>query len=91
MYHGQGDITMNRNELVHNLQGGLVEVTFEKVNGDIRKMLCTLQEGVIPKTTGKKKENKDVLAVWDLGKNAWRSFRLDSINKVELVTEHTHK
>ena len=75
---------MNRNELVHNLQGGLVEVTFEKVNGDIRKMLCTLQEGVIPKTTGKRKENKDVLAIWDLGKNAWRSFRLDSIKSVKI-------
>ena len=90
MYHGQGDITMNRNELVHNLQGGPVEVTFEKVNGDIRKMLCTLQEGVIPKTTGKKKENKDVLVIWVLGKNAWRSFRLDSIKSVKIV-EHTHK
>ena len=81
---------MNKNELVHNLQGGPVEVTFEKVNGDIRKMLCTLQEGVIPKTTGKKKENKDVLVIWDLGKNAWRSFRLDSIKSVKTV-EHTHK
>ena len=82
---------MNKNELVHNLQGGPVEVTFEKVNGDIRKMLCTLQEGVIPKTTGKKKENKDILAVWDLGKNDWRSFRIDSVKGVKLVTEHTHK
>ena len=82
---------MNRNELVHNLLAGSVEVTFTQGEGDIRNMLCTLQEGVIPKTTGKKKENKDVLAVWDLGKNAWRSFRLDSIKSVELVTEHAHK
>tara|TARA_Y100001949_G_scaffold91778_1_gene77636 strand:- start:28 stop:276 length:249 start_codon:yes stop_codon:yes gene_type:complete len=82
---------MNKNELIHNLKGGNVQVTFKKIDGDIRKMLCTLQEDVIPKTTGKKKENKDVLAVWDLGKNAWRSFRLDSIKKVELVTEHAHK
>ena len=81
---------MNRNELVHNLLAGSVEVTFKKVDGDIRKMLCTLQEGVIPKTTGKKKENKDVLAVWDLGKNDWRSFRVDSIKRVQIV-EHIHK
>ena len=82
---------MNKNELIHNLKGGNVQVTFKRVDGDMRKMICTLQEDVIPKTTGKKKENKDVLAVWDLGKNAWRSFRLDSIKKVTLRTEHTHK
>lgn len=82
---------MNRNELIHSLKGGNVQVTFKKIDGDMRKMICTLQEDVIPKTTGKKKENKDVLAVWDLGKNAWRSFRIDSVKGVKLVTEHTHK
>tara|TARA_Y100001951_G_C11145529_1_gene186112 strand:- start:147 stop:395 length:249 start_codon:yes stop_codon:yes gene_type:complete len=82
---------MNRNELIHNLKSGNVQVTFKKIDGDMRKMICTLQEDVIPKTTGKKKENKDVLAVWDLGKNAWRSFRIDSVKGVKFVTEHAHK
>ena len=82
---------MNRNELIHNLKSGSVQVTFKKIDGAIRKMLCTLQEDVIPKTTGKKKENKDVLAVWDLGKNDWRSFRIDSVKGIKLVSEHAHK
>jgi len=82
---------MNRNELIHNLKSGSVQVTFKKIDGDMRKMLCTLQEDVIPKITGKKKENKDVLAVWDLGKKDWRSFRIDSVKGVKLVTEHEHK
>ena len=94
--HGQKDIIMNRNELIHNLKGGTVSVIFKKVGvgrveGGLRKMLCTLQEDVIPKTTGKKKENKEVLVVWDLEKKDWRSFRIDSIKKVTLRTEHTHK
>ena len=54
---------MNKNELIHNLKGGNVQVTFKKSDGDIRKMICTLHEDVIPKTSGKKKENKEVLVV----------------------------
>ena len=30
-----------------------------------------------------KKVNEEVLAVWDLEKEAWRSFRLDSISNVQ--------
>jgi predicted DNA-binding transcriptional regulator YafY len=31
-----------------------------------------------------RKQNDDVLAVWDLDNSAWRSFRLDSIIEVQL-------
>ena len=74
---------MDRNELILTLKKDNVRVTFEKIDGNVRKMLCTLQEDTIPKTTGKVKLNKEVLAVWDLGKKAWRSFRIDSIKKIE--------
>ncbi len=30
-------------------------------------------------------QNDEVLAVWDLDKQAWRSFRLDSITKIEYI------
>ncbi|HIG89999.1 MAG TPA: DUF2693 domain-containing protein [Flavobacteriaceae bacterium] len=76
---------LNRNELILALKKDNVKVIFEKVNGNVRKMLCTLREDAIPKTTVKKKENKDVLVVWDLGKKAWRSFRMDSITKIEPI------
>ena len=82
---------MDRNELILTLKKDNVRVTFEKINGNVRKMLCTLQEDTIPKTTGKVKLNKEVLVVWDLGKKNWRSFRIDSIKKVKLISEHTHK
>jgi hypothetical protein len=36
-----------REEIVNKLKQGLLEVTFNKVNGDERVMTCTLQEGVI--------------------------------------------
>ena len=45
------EYTMDREEIVNKLKQGLLEVTFNKVNGDERVMTCTLQEGVIPAAT----------------------------------------
>ena len=47
------EYTMDREEIVNKLKQGLLEVTFNKVNGDERVMTCTLQEGVIPAATKK--------------------------------------
>lgn len=64
-----------------------VEVTFEKKDGTERKMICTLSENQIPnekapKGTGKSKSD-DVLAVFDIENNDWRSFRWDSIKRIQ--------
>jgi hypothetical protein len=61
-----------------------VNLTFKKVNGEIRKMRCTLNEELIPedkKSTGngKRKSPEDSIAVFDLDKQDWRSFRYESI------------
>jgi len=63
------------------LKDSVCSVTFEKVNGEVRKMRCTLQDSVLPKQEGKsKKEQSDeVVSVWDLDKDSWRSFRIDKI------------
>jgi hypothetical protein len=68
-------------------------VTFIKVDGTKRIMKCTLNEQYIPHETNTnnpidfpkkvKKENPDVLAVWDLEKEGWRSFRFDTILEIE--------
>jgi hypothetical protein len=49
-------------------------------------MDCTLREDVVPPSPlfpgeekKQKKANPDVVAVWSLGDNAWRSFRKDSV------------
>jgi hypothetical protein len=72
-----------------------VTVTFEKKDGSERKMCCTLSEEEIPpskapKGTGKK-ENSDSLAVFDLEKEEWRSFRWDSVKKIEFGVEESQK
>jgi hypothetical protein len=85
---------MEKHELKEILQNGVATVVFTKTNGDIREMNCTLLSEYIPEqpksdekqllteSVQKRKENNEVLSVWDLDKSAWRSFRLDSISGV---------
>lgn len=64
-------------------------VKFKKVDGTERVMWATLNPELMPKTEKKEddkpKKNKgltesnDHVVVWDLEKNAWRSFRCDSL------------
>ena len=76
---------MNRDEIVDTLKKGITTVIFTKVDGSTRTMNCTLNSRYLPEsvqsTEGKSKSNASV-AVWDTDKNAWRSFRVDSVQKV---------
>lgn len=72
-------IDMNLKEL---LKTNVVEVVFTKVNGDKRVMTCTLQPSFLPEeveTEKTRKQNDEVLSVWDTEVNGWRSFRFDSV------------
>ncbi len=64
-----------------------VTVTFVKKDGSERIMTCTLLENKIPSEklpkSEKKVKNSDSVAVFDLEKQEWRSFRFDSIKKIE--------
>ena len=79
----------DRNVLLEDLRKNVMAVYFTKVNGEKREMRCTLNEKYIPKkeSEGTKKENSDVLAVWDIDNKGWRSFRLDSVTKVEVMND----
>ena len=86
MYHGQGDIIVNRETLIKNLQKKSMRITFTKVNGEERVMDCSLQEHMVPPTNlDNRKENETVLPVWDINKGEWRSFRIDSVTNIELL------
>ena len=68
------------------LQTSQCRVIFTKVNGEERNMVCTLKEGGIPKAskdpiTQKKVRDisEEVLAVWDVKAEGWRSFRVANV------------
>lgn len=70
-------------ELKEMLHRGVYHVTFTKVDGTERQMRCTLMEEYLPKVeynnNPHRAENDASVAVWDLDKDAWRSFRVDSL------------
>ena len=83
----QIDTKDGRDWLKSMLKSQEVTISFTKKDGTERKMLCTLSESKIPsekspKNTGKAK-SEDALAVFDVEKQDWRSFRWDSVTKVE--------
>jgi len=71
------------------LRSEVVDIVFEKKDGTERTMKCTLKEDtVVPyeaKTEWKKVVSEENLAVWDVEKGGWRSFRLDSIKEIKWV------
>lgn len=78
-----------REELTAMLSQNIVEVTFDKLDGEERVMSCTLKENYIPipkkddllsQTKIRNLEQK-TLVVWDVTANAWRSFRYDRLKK----------
>jgi len=78
---------MNREQLIETLSSKVLNVTFEKKDGTLREMTCTLDEGMIPeekrpKGTGERKVNEEVLSVFDLNIKEWRSFRIDSLKEI---------
>ena len=65
-------------------------VTFTKVNGEQRKMRCTLNPTKITRQQQKESKNSrvvpsSVMVVFDLDKNEWRSFRWDSVKEISEV------
>ena len=69
------------------LKSEVVDLTFTKKDGTIRKMKCTLSEEKLPPQgeTKARKENIESLPVFDLEKNEWRAFRYDSITEIKFT------
>lgn len=73
--------------LKEDLKNGIHTVVFEKTDGTIREMRCTLQPDMLPQFLSEvapvaKTENPATLAVWDVDNQGWRSFRVDSVQTV---------
>lgn len=85
-----------RDKILHDLREHVVEVTFTKINGETRVMRCTLMPEHLPPSFNNNLEeqalekefhqkNSDTLAVWDIQKGGWRSFRIDSVAYIQIV------
>tara|TARA_R110000868_G_scaffold250424_9_gene507022 strand:- start:318 stop:590 length:273 start_codon:yes stop_codon:yes gene_type:complete len=75
---------ITKQELKSLLQDNIVSVSFEKKDGTRRDMLCTLKKDYLPVVEHKevkrtKAENPDILPVWDMEKEGFRSVRMNAL------------
>jgi hypothetical protein len=83
---------ITKDKLKDLLKQNVVSISFTKTDGTDRTMLCTLKSNLLPvieskEGTKKKAENENVLSVWDLEKDAFRSFRLNALKRYDLIEE----
>jgi hypothetical protein len=71
------------------LQREKVTITFTKKDGSLRKMFCTTNPTYIMfkdptsiESKSDRKVNNDIIPVYDLEADGWRSFRWDSVKIV---------
>ena len=83
----QADTEHKRRYLTGCLKSADADITFTKKDGTERVMKCTLRESVaIPyeKKTDRTREGQlNILPVWDLEADGWRSVNLDTIKDVK--------
>jgi hypothetical protein len=75
------------------LKTDVLIVTFTKKDGTPREMHCTLLETTVPPTppleegveVKERVLSDDVLRVWDVQSDGWRSFRWDSVTEIKFI------
>ena len=87
-------LQITKEELVEKLLVEEVSVTFTKADGTDRTMLCTKQFSKIPQQFHPKTDKvvkldengnvieTDLISVWDLEKQGWRSFNFSKVKEI---------
>lgn len=81
---------MNAIEFATAMSTNVYSIEFEKMDGTMRKMICTRMSGKIPAEAAPKKESfieeaTTAVPVFDVDLEQWRSVRPNSIKTMEVV------
>lgn len=64
----------------------IVKFYYQKVSGEIREAFGTLQDNIVPATTGAgRKANDTLFTYYDTEREAWRSFKRANLRSVGLA------
>jgi hypothetical protein len=80
--------TDSRNREIRMMLGnGVCEVTFTKLNGELRTMPCTLDSSLLPPVALREHHSTKIykpetLSVWCVDKQEWRAFRVANVKKI---------
>ena len=85
------DQNLSEVQIQEMLQQHDCEVTFKKVDGELRVMSCTLRPDALPKRqviegAKTKVATPGVLSVWCTDRSDWRSFRVSNVISVVPIT-----
>jgi hypothetical protein len=84
-------IIYDRNTVLSELRENVMEISFDKVNGQPRILRCTLMRYFLPENYKEQADvnfhtkNADILAVWDIDNKGWRAFRVNSVKMVQAL------
>jgi hypothetical protein len=84
---------LSESEILNLLRNHDCEVTFKKVNGDLRVMTCTLRPTALPvkplteEKTSTRAPIPGVISVWCLDRQEWRSFRVSNVISVVGISD----
>lgn len=80
-------LDINKSDLYEMLNSNICVVDFDKLTGEKRKMRCTLDERYTPEVSQSRSKPDNLMIVYDIEKEGWRSFYIDRVNSVEVVKE----
>ena len=84
---------MTKDEMLEVLRNGIATVEFTKTNGETRTMRASLLKQYLPEDAEVLPEtprqlNDNIVACWDVEKDGWRSFRVNSVTRFERETNN---
>jgi hypothetical protein len=85
------DVAERHRDIQNLLWKHQCEVTFTKVNGEVRTMPCTLMASALPQRDANKLHetrlyNPNNLSVWCLDKSEWRSFKTANVTHIKVLS-----
>jgi hypothetical protein len=73
----------NRDTLLAMLHSRIVEIRYRKADDEVRVLQGTLKEDLLPKKKGEtvklEKPSPNLITLWDLNVEGWRTIRTDRI------------
>lgn len=78
---------MNREDLINQLKISEVTINFTKKDGTERVLVGTLDPAILPvrestETKERKETTTDVVVVYDIENQGWRSFNFANVNSI---------
>jgi len=75
----QNFISMNKQEVVDLLAKETANILYRKKDGTERVVKATLQESIVPKTSGTGTQSDTNVTVFDVERQQWRTLIIDNI------------